>query len=65
MYVNDINGGAELVSLSFVDDCAIFREITCKKDCDGLQTDLKRLLLDTAMATHSQPVQVQGHEDYE
>ena len=23
------------------------------------------ILLDTAMATYSQPVQVQGHEDYE
>jgi len=27
----------------FADDCTIFREITCKKDCDGLQADLKRL----------------------
>jgi len=65
MYVNDINVELNSSVRLFADVYAIFREITCKKDCDGLQADLKRLLLDTAMATHSQPVQVQGHEDYE
>ena len=44
MYVNNI-----IVELNssvrrlFVDDCAIFSEVTCKKDCDGLQVDLNWL----------------------
>ena len=40
MYVNvELNSSVHL----FADDCAIFREVTCKKDCDGLQADLNRL----------------------
>jgi len=43
MYVNDINVELNSSVRLFADDCAIFREITCKKDCDDLQADLNRL----------------------
>ena len=43
MYVNDINVEVNLSVCLFADDCAIFREVTCMKDCDGLQADLNRL----------------------
>ena len=43
MYVNDINVELNSSVHLFADDCAVFREVTCVKDCDGLQADLNRL----------------------
>ena len=38
MYVNDIIVELNSSVRLFADDCEIFSEVTCKKDCDGLQT---------------------------
>ena len=65
IYVNDIN--MELNS-----SVCLFADF-CKFQGSYMQEGLRwspggsksALLLDTAMATYSQPVQVQGHEDYE
>ncbi len=43
VFVNDIDVGLKSSIRLFADDCAIFRVITCKQDCDGLQADLNRL----------------------
>ena len=43
MYVNDINVELNSSVRLFADDCTIFREVTCMKNCDGLQADLNRL----------------------
>ena len=43
MYVNDINVELNSSVRLFADDCAIFREVTSKKDCKGLQADVDRL----------------------
>ena len=43
MYINDIDVGLTSSVRLFADDCAVFRVITCKMDCDALQSDLNRL----------------------
>ena len=43
MYVNDIIAELNSSVRLFADYCAIFSEVTCKKDCSGLQADLNRL----------------------
>ena len=49
MYVNDINVEVNSSVRLFADDCAIFREVTCMKDCDDLQADLNRLFYGTQL----------------
>ena len=43
MYINDIDVGLSSSVRLFADECAVFRVITCKMDCDALQSDLNRL----------------------
>ena len=43
IYVNDISVGLGSSIRLFADDCAIFRTISCIKDCEDLQSDLYRL----------------------
>ena len=43
VFVNDIDGGLTSSVRLFADDCAIFRVVSSKQDCDGLQADLDQL----------------------
>ena len=53
VYVNYIDVGLASSIRLFADDRAIFRVISCIKDCEDRQSDLNRLI-----AAYPQPIQV-------
>jgi len=44
IFINDINCGLNSTTRLFVDDCTIFRNVSCEHDCEALQRDLDLLM---------------------